>query len=133
MVTFHLMNASQDTANNPEALWRERYDQIRKQERHALLQLLDTLGAMQTVPGRLEAIPNQRGLKVFVDYAHTPDALKNVLAAVREFSQRRVIVVFGCGGEREVIESYCEVDFDAIALATHLFVCVFWKAATYYS
>lgn len=53
------------------------------------------------VPGRLERIPNKRGLNVFVDYAHTPDALENVLAAVKELDFRRLITVFGCGGNRD--------------------------------
>lgn len=53
------------------------------------------------VPGRLERIPNERGLNVFVDYAHTPDALENVLAAVKELNFKRLFTVFGCGGNRD--------------------------------
>lgn len=53
------------------------------------------------VTGRLERIPNERGLNVFVDYAHTPDALDNVLAAVKELDFQRLITVFGCGGNRD--------------------------------
>jgi len=53
------------------------------------------------VTGRLERIPNQRGLNVFVDYAHTPDALDNVLSAVKELDFQRLITVFGCGGNRD--------------------------------
>ncbi|MFP4038939.1 MAG: UDP-N-acetylmuramoyl-L-alanyl-D-glutamate--2,6-diaminopimelate ligase [Desulfosudaceae bacterium] len=53
------------------------------------------------VAGRLERIDNSRDRSVFVDYAHTPDALKNVLATVREITRGRLICVFGCGGERD--------------------------------
>ena len=52
-------------------------------------------------PGRLERISNPSGRAVFVDYAHTPDALENVLSAAREFTAGRLFVVFGCGGNRD--------------------------------
>jgi UDP-N-acetylmuramoyl-L-alanyl-D-glutamate--2,6-diaminopimelate ligase len=55
----------------------------------------------ETVPGRLERIPNDRGVSVFVDYAHTDDALANVLATLREIAAGRLILVFGCGGDRD--------------------------------
>ncbi len=53
------------------------------------------------VPGRLERIETPAGFSVFVDYAHTPDALFNVLTALRNVSQGRLILVFGCGGDRD--------------------------------
>lgn len=53
------------------------------------------------IPGRLEGIPNRSGRFVFVDYAHTPDALANVLAALRSIAPARIICVFGCGGDRD--------------------------------
>jgi UDP-N-acetylmuramoyl-L-alanyl-D-glutamate--2,6-diaminopimelate ligase len=53
------------------------------------------------VPGRLEAVPVKRQYRVFVDYAHTDDALVNVMKTLRELSPRRLIVVFGCGGNRD--------------------------------
>ncbi len=53
------------------------------------------------VPGRLERVPTSRPWSVFVDYAHTDDALENVLAAVRPLTRGRLIVVFGCGGDRD--------------------------------
>ncbi len=53
------------------------------------------------VPGRLESINEKRPFKVFVDYAHTPDALENVLRVVRDLSPRRLITVCGCGGDRD--------------------------------
>ncbi|MDJ0781683.1 MAG: UDP-N-acetylmuramoyl-L-alanyl-D-glutamate--2,6-diaminopimelate ligase [Desulfosarcinaceae bacterium] len=53
------------------------------------------------VPGRLEAVPNNSGRQVYVDYAHTPDALDNVLRAVRPLTEGRLWCVFGCGGDRD--------------------------------
>jgi UDP-N-acetylmuramoyl-L-alanyl-D-glutamate--2,6-diaminopimelate ligase len=53
------------------------------------------------VPGRLERVENPLGFQVLVDYAHTPDALKNVLNAVRPLTAGNVILVFGCGGDRD--------------------------------
>ncbi len=53
------------------------------------------------VPGRLERIVNRRGFDVFVDYAHTDDALRNVLTILRRQNPRCLIVVFGCGGNRD--------------------------------
>ncbi|MBT3294214.1 MAG: UDP-N-acetylmuramoyl-L-alanyl-D-glutamate--2,6-diaminopimelate ligase [Verrucomicrobia bacterium] len=52
-------------------------------------------------PGRLEEVPTGRGFQVFVDYAHTDDALSNVLHTLREVTRGRLIVVFGCGGDRD--------------------------------
>ncbi len=57
--------------------------------------------AMDGVPGRVERVPNDLGLDVLVDYAHTPDALSNVLAALRPVTRRHLICVFGCGGDRD--------------------------------
>ncbi len=57
------------------------------------------------IPGRLEAIPNTAGRFVYVDYAHTPDALENVLSSLRSIlrsmAQGRIICAFGCGGDRD--------------------------------
>lgn len=53
------------------------------------------------VPGRLEKIDTGKDFLVFVDYAHTPDALNNVLRTLRQLCDRRIIVVFGCGGDRD--------------------------------
>jgi UDP-N-acetylmuramoyl-L-alanyl-D-glutamate--2,6-diaminopimelate ligase len=53
------------------------------------------------VPGRMENVGSRDGASVFVDYAHTPDALKNACAALRELNPRKLITVFGCGGDRD--------------------------------
>jgi UDP-N-acetylmuramoyl-L-alanyl-D-glutamate--2,6-diaminopimelate ligase len=59
------------------------------------------LGKSPQVPGRLELVPAKRQFQVFVDYAHTPDALGNVLKTLRELEPNRLIAVFGCGGNRD--------------------------------
>jgi UDP-N-acetylmuramoyl-L-alanyl-D-glutamate--2,6-diaminopimelate ligase len=59
------------------------------------------LSGVAGVPGRLERVPNDRGVLCVVDYAHTPDALARAIAAVRPLARGRLIVVFGCGGDRD--------------------------------
>ncbi|HOK66326.1 MAG TPA: UDP-N-acetylmuramoyl-L-alanyl-D-glutamate--2,6-diaminopimelate ligase [Anaerohalosphaeraceae bacterium] len=63
------------------------------------------LSALQAVPGRLEPIlcgqAQEAGIRVFVDYAHTDDALRNVLTTLRPLCSGRLVVVFGCGGDRD--------------------------------
>ncbi len=58
------------------------------------------LATVRAVPGRMERI-GAFGIDAIVDYAHTPDALANVLHAARETTRGRLIVVFGCGGDRD--------------------------------
>jgi UDP-N-acetylmuramoyl-L-alanyl-D-glutamate--2,6-diaminopimelate ligase len=60
-----------------------------------------SLARSPQVPGRLEMVPAKRQFQIFIDYAHTPDALLNVLKTLRELGPRRLIVVFGCGGDRD--------------------------------
>ena len=57
--------------------------------------------AIKHVPGRLERIDNGSGIRIFVDYAHTPDALMNVLKFLRRNKEGHIITVFGCGGDRD--------------------------------
>jgi murE/murF fusion protein len=59
------------------------------------------IAALKGVPGRVEHVANDADLDVLVDYAHTPDALRNVLTALRPLTTRRLICVFGCGGDRD--------------------------------
>jgi len=56
---------------------------------------------IMVVPGRLEKISCGQKFDVYVDYAHTDDALKNVLGALRELSPAKIITLFGCGGDRD--------------------------------
>lgn len=62
---------------------------------------LQALATVPPVPGRFEPIENELGIGVLVDYAHTPDALDNLLRSVRETTDGRIITVFGCGGDRD--------------------------------
>lgn len=59
------------------------------------------IGDLSGVPGRLERVANSRGVHVFIDYAHTPDALMKTLKAVSSFKTTRVLLLFGCGGDRD--------------------------------
>src|SRR5437868_11510996 len=60
-----------------------------------------SLGRSPQVPGRLEIVSAKRQFQVFVDYAHTPDALGNVLKTLPQLQPHRLVVVFGCGGDRD--------------------------------
>lgn len=59
------------------------------------------LSTFPGVPGRLERVMNDQNLDIFVDFAHTPDALENVQATLKELNFSRLITVFGCGGDRD--------------------------------
>ncbi|MBK8231827.1 MAG: UDP-N-acetylmuramoyl-L-alanyl-D-glutamate--2,6-diaminopimelate ligase [Candidatus Eisenbacteria bacterium] len=59
------------------------------------------LGRLRGIPGRMERVDAGQPFLVVVDYAHTPDALRRALASLRPFTTGRLIVVFGCGGERD--------------------------------
>jgi UDP-N-acetylmuramoyl-L-alanyl-D-glutamate--2,6-diaminopimelate ligase len=59
------------------------------------------IAALQTVPGRMEKVDTDADFTVLIDYAHTDDALKNVLSTLRDLCEGKLIVVFGCGGDRD--------------------------------
>jgi UDP-N-acetylmuramyl-tripeptide synthetase len=59
------------------------------------------LGNVRCIPGRFERVDNDRGFHIFVDYAHTPDALDHLLDAANTLKDGRIITVFGCGGDRD--------------------------------
>ena len=67
----------------------------------SLKTITGVLAVTEPAPGRLEPLASRRGFNVFVDYAHTPDALENVLRTLRPLTHQRLIVVFGCGGNRD--------------------------------
>ncbi|MGI6734451.1 MAG: UDP-N-acetylmuramoyl-L-alanyl-D-glutamate--2,6-diaminopimelate ligase [Anaerovoracaceae bacterium] len=57
--------------------------------------------SMKGVPGRFESVKNSKGIPVIVDFAHTPDALENVLITASDMVKGRLLCVFGCGGDRD--------------------------------
>jgi len=59
------------------------------------------LESVQNVPGRVEVLDTHTPYKVILDYAHSPDALENVLRTVRAFTRSRLITLVGCGGDRD--------------------------------
>jgi len=62
---------------------------------------LESLSKLKGAKGRLELVAEHNGAAIFVDYAHTPDALDTALKALRPFASERLISVFGCGGDRD--------------------------------
>jgi UDP-N-acetylmuramoyl-L-alanyl-D-glutamate--2,6-diaminopimelate ligase len=63
--------------------------------------VFEALGSLTGAPGRLEQVGERHGAPVFVDYAHKPDALDKALATLRPLAPNRLVVVFGCGGDRD--------------------------------
>lgn len=64
-------------------------------------EIVNRISKLKGVNGRFEKVENNKNIHVFVDYAHTPDALDNVLKSIKTFARKRIITVFGCGGNRE--------------------------------
>ena len=65
-------------------------------------EVLTAMSTLAPAPGRLENIKGPKDISVIIDYAHTPDALENVLKTVREIApERQLICLFGCGGDRD--------------------------------
>lgn len=67
----------------------------------SLAKIQQAAASISAVPGRFQPIANKRGIGVIVDYAHTPDGLENVLETAKELTSGKLIVVFGCGGDRD--------------------------------
>ncbi len=67
----------------------------------AMAEAAEALSSFAGVPGRLERVAGPGGITAFVDYAHTDDALRAVLGALRPLTPGRLIAVFGCGGDRD--------------------------------
>ena len=66
-----------------------------------IVTILERLKGLKGVPGRFETVDRGQDFMVVVDYAHTEDALKNILTALNEIKKGRIITVFGCGGDRD--------------------------------
>ncbi|MBW2476147.1 MAG: UDP-N-acetylmuramoyl-L-alanyl-D-glutamate--2,6-diaminopimelate ligase [Deltaproteobacteria bacterium] len=64
-------------------------------------QISEGIRTAPAVPGRLEMIENNRSAVILVDYAHTPDALRRVIGALKKLGPQRILTVFGCGGDRD--------------------------------
>lgn len=78
---------------------------------------LEALSKVKAVPGRMELFCAPTSPKIFIDYAHTPDALEKSLSTLRKLGCRRLVCVFGCGGDRDkekrplmgkIAEKYCD-------------------------
>lgn len=67
----------------------------------SLKRISSILANFSHVPGRLQRVPNNLSLTIYIDYAHTPDALENVLKTLSNLKKGRLICVFGCGGDRD--------------------------------
>ena len=63
--------------------------------------IIDAMASFTDVPGRLQKVSNRRGLHIFVDYSHKPDALENVLTTLGDIKKGKLICLFGCGGNRD--------------------------------
>ncbi len=63
--------------------------------------IIKAVGKYKGVKGRCEIIPTERDFTVICDYAHTPDAIENILSSVKEYTEGRLICLFGCGGNRD--------------------------------
>jgi UDP-N-acetylmuramoyl-L-alanyl-D-glutamate--2,6-diaminopimelate ligase len=82
-----------------------------------LEKILFALASFSSVPGRLEKVESSKGLHIYVDYSHKPDALDNVLRTLSAIKKGRLFCLFGCGGDRDkgkrslmgaVAEKYCD-------------------------
>jgi UDP-N-acetylmuramoyl-L-alanyl-D-glutamate--2,6-diaminopimelate ligase len=69
-----------------------------------LKNIKNSLSQLTNIDGRMEVVDEGQDYLVLVDYAHTPDALENVLKSIKDFSIGKVITVFGCGGDRDTVK-----------------------------
>jgi len=67
----------------------------------SLDRIVEGIAGLASVPGRFERVESDRGFQVVVDYAHTDDGLRNVLEAAREICTGKILLAFGCGGDRD--------------------------------
>ncbi len=85
--------------------------------------IVEALATATPPPGRLDKVDNPLGLKIYVDFAHSDDALLNVLTCLNEFKTGRIIVVFGCGGNRDASKRpkmgrVCEEHADVVIITS---------------
>ena len=66
-----------------------------------LRETINNIARAPQIPGRMQSVAENKPFRVFVDYAHTPDALENALKTLKDLEPRRLITVFGCGGDRD--------------------------------
>ena len=81
----------------------------------------EALSSAAGVKGRLEVVPTDTDYTVIIDYAHTPDGIENILRAVRDFAEGRVICLFGCGGDCDKTKRPLMGE-TAASLADYLFI-----------
>ncbi|MDD5236686.1 MAG: UDP-N-acetylmuramoyl-L-alanyl-D-glutamate--2,6-diaminopimelate ligase [Candidatus Omnitrophica bacterium] len=105
--SFYITSSEIKTEINTKLIGRHNVYNILAAFAFALQEGLDaqdikkSIEGFSCVPGRLEEIDLGQPFKVFVDYAHTEDALFNVITSLKEIAHNRIIVVFGCGGDRD--------------------------------
>lgn len=68
----------------------------------SLREIESSLNKSIYIPGRLETVYNESGKTIIIDYAHTPDAFENVLKSISELNYKKIVTVFGCGGNRDI-------------------------------
>lgn len=68
---------------------------------YPLEKILEAITALKGVKGRFELVPSKKDVTAIIDYAHTPDGLKNVLETIQKFSANKIYCVVGCGGDRD--------------------------------
>jgi UDP-N-acetylmuramoyl-L-alanyl-D-glutamate--2,6-diaminopimelate ligase len=69
-----------------------------------LEKIREGVAAIKGIPGRIQAVPNKIGAHIFVDYAHTPDSLVNIINSVREITAGKLVLLFGCGGDKDTLK-----------------------------
>jgi len=63
--------------------------------------IIEAIKSIKNVPGRLDKIISSKNFAIYIDYAHTTDSLINVLSTLKKLPHKRIITVFGCGGDRD--------------------------------
>ncbi len=63
--------------------------------------MLSAISHSTGVKGRIEVVPTDTDFTVIIDYAHSPDGLENIITSLREIAKKRVVTLFGCGGDRD--------------------------------